>query len=120
MSPLRRAFELDAESYSEADRWKDRQRAILRLLEDAIGQGDTCLSIFVSYSAALLNLGQNRRAVQVLEEHPTDSSAYCQNMAIALVDSGGDAERVRYWNKKASTMPERPFEIVAYVDWQGY
>jgi len=41
-------------------------------------------------------------------------------MAIAIVDSGGDVDLVRSWNKKATTMPESPFEIVAYVDWQGY
>ena len=113
MSILQETFERDARSYREGDRWHDLQEEIRSLLEQAIADGKDDASLYVNYAAVLCNLGRYAHAIRVMREHPSDTSAYCQNMAIAIMNSpslGGDKE-VRYWNKRSSKMSKVPYEI---------
>ena len=122
MSVIQQSFEFDEQSYTDADHWRDLQVKILQLLEEAISIGGDESSLFVNYAAVLCNLGRFEEAIRVLRDHPSNSSSYCQNMAIAIINVSGPSsgDEVRLWNKRSSSMPEVAHEITAYVDWHGY
>ncbi len=124
MNAAQKSFELAAKGAADGEQYTPANEEARRILEEAIASDSDPEnpSIYVNYAAVLLNLGNHHQALDVLTKHPSDSYAYCANMAIAIVntESISEIERIRYWNTKAEESPEKQYEITAYVDWMAY
>jgi hypothetical protein len=120
MDPITESYRLHQLVWEAGGDYESCMREALAVLQAAYKAGDDRHLMINNYAAVLLNLHRNQEALDLLKKYQPESSAYCENYAIAIAKACYRIEDIRHWNLKARDYPVMENAIVAYVDWQGF
>lgn len=120
MDPIAESFRIHRLAFQSGEDYELRMREALVILQNAYEAGDCRHLLINNYAAVLLDLQRNQEALDLLQKYQPESSAYCENYAIAIAKTCYRIEDIRRWNIKARDYPVMENAVVAYVDWQGF
>lgn len=93
---------------------------LARQIRETIESGQRDDALMINCAAVMLDLHQNKAALDWLLAHPVDYREYFLNLATAYAKlNASDLKNIRRNNEEATRYPSCPNAILAYIDYQA-